>query len=76
MTKQLEELRSLKDKEIADRDQKLNRLKMQMADALKGNSWYACGEKRAHTQLPHAHMPACLAQNIKYIAGNTFEYCL
>ncbi|XP_070204497.1 filamin A-interacting protein 1-like isoform X2 [Littorina saxatilis] len=38
-TRQLNELREAKDKEIADRDQKLNRLKMQMADALKGNSW-------------------------------------
>ncbi|XP_033748499.1 ERC protein 2-like [Pecten maximus] len=28
-----------KDKEIKLRDEKLNRLKMQMADALKGNSW-------------------------------------
>lgn len=28
-----------KDKEIKVRDEKLGRLKMQMADALKGNSW-------------------------------------
>lgn len=39
LTRQLTEMAALKDKEIADRDQKLNRLKMQMADALKGNSW-------------------------------------
>ncbi len=28
-----------KEEEIALRDEKLNRLKTQMADALKGNSW-------------------------------------
>ncbi|XP_076434917.1 uncharacterized protein LOC143274847 [Babylonia areolata] len=39
LTRQMTELAQAKDKEIADRDQKLNRLKMQMADALKGNSW-------------------------------------
>lgn len=39
LTRQMTEMAAQKDKEIADRDQKLNRLKMQMADALKGNSW-------------------------------------
>nr|KAG5687756.1 hypothetical protein BaRGS_014845 [Batillaria attramentaria] len=39
LTRQMTEMATLKDKEIADKDQKLNRLKMQMADALKGNSW-------------------------------------
>ncbi|OWF44314.1 kinectin-like [Mizuhopecten yessoensis] len=43
LKKELEEKHSLeiaeKDKEIKIRDEKLNRLKMQMADALKGNSW-------------------------------------
>ncbi|XP_069135458.1 intraflagellar transport protein 74 homolog [Argopecten irradians] len=43
LKKEMEEKHSLeiaeKDKEIKLRDEKLNRLKMQMADALKGNSW-------------------------------------
>ncbi|KAL8561090.1 hypothetical protein ACOMHN_031034 [Nucella lapillus] len=39
LTLQMTEMAAAKDKEIADRDQKLNRLKMQMADTLKGNSW-------------------------------------
>ena len=29
-----------KDREISVRDEKLSRLKHQMADALKGNSWF------------------------------------
>ncbi|KAL3857945.1 hypothetical protein ACJMK2_012570 [Sinanodonta woodiana] len=37
--KKLAEMTAGKDKEIADKEQKLNRLKQQMADALKGNSW-------------------------------------
>lgn len=37
--KKLAETIELKDKEIADRDSKLNRLKQQMAESLKGNSW-------------------------------------
>ena len=39
MDEKLKELTELKDKEVALRDEKLNRLKKQMADALKGNSW-------------------------------------
>lgn len=39
MDEKLKELTDLKDKEVALRDEKLNRLKKQMADALKGNSW-------------------------------------
>lgn len=35
------EVTTSKDKEIKIRDEKLTRLKNQMADALKGNSWYA-----------------------------------
>ncbi len=38
--KKLEETVAEKDKEIAERDVKLNRLKQQMAESLKGNSWY------------------------------------
>ena len=37
--KKLAETIEEKDKEIADRDAKLNRLKQQMAESLKGNSW-------------------------------------
>ncbi|KAK3594779.1 hypothetical protein CHS0354_030721 [Potamilus streckersoni] len=37
--RKLAEMTAVKDKEIADKEQKLNRLKQQMADALKGNSW-------------------------------------
>jgi hypothetical protein len=39
MDEKLKELTDLKDKEVSLRDEKLNRLKKQMADALKGNSW-------------------------------------
>ena len=39
MDEKLKELADLKDKEVSLRDEKLNRLKKQMADALKGNSW-------------------------------------
>lgn len=38
--RKLAELNEQKDKEIAERDAKLSRLKQQMADSLKGNSWY------------------------------------
>ena len=37
--RKLAEMTELKDKEIAERDAKLSRLKQQMADSLKGNSW-------------------------------------
>jgi hypothetical protein len=40
MTSQLTELTNTKNQEIAERDEKLSRLKMQMAEALKGNSWF------------------------------------
>lgn len=36
---ELVELKSLKEKELKSRDEKLERMKQQMADALKGNSW-------------------------------------
>ena len=39
MDEKLKDITDLKDKELALRDEKLNRLKKQMADALKGNSW-------------------------------------
>ncbi|XP_067672021.1 kinesin-like protein KIF3A [Haliotis asinina] len=39
LEKKYAEMLSEKDKEISIRDVKLNRLKQQMADALKGNSW-------------------------------------
>ncbi len=35
----LHDLREEKDKEIAERDDKINKMKKQMADVLKGNSW-------------------------------------
>ena len=37
--KKLADVVEQKDKELAERDAKLNRLKQQMADSLKGNSW-------------------------------------
>jgi hypothetical protein len=40
MEEKLVRLREEKDREIVIRDEKLNKLKKQMADALKGNSWY------------------------------------
>ena len=39
LEKQLADTVASKDAEIADKDLKLSRLKAQMADALKGNSW-------------------------------------
>ncbi|GFO15082.1 grip and coiled-coil domain-containing protein 2-like [Plakobranchus ocellatus] len=39
LEKRLSDITAEKDAQIADRDQKLSRLKSQMADALKGNSW-------------------------------------
>ncbi|KAK3721625.1 hypothetical protein RRG08_044706 [Elysia crispata] len=39
LEKRLADTTAEKDAQIADRDQKLSRLKSQMADALKGNSW-------------------------------------
>ena len=39
MNTRLLDLANEKDKEIKTRDEKLNKLKKQMADALKGNSW-------------------------------------
>ena len=43
MEDRLEKLGKEKDHEIALRDEKLTKLKKQMADALKGNSWYVPG---------------------------------
>ena len=37
--KKMSELTVEKDREISTRDEKLDRLKKQMADALSGNSW-------------------------------------
>ena len=39
MEKRVLEVEKAKDAEIATRDEKLKRLKNQMADALRGNSW-------------------------------------
>lgn len=39
MEERITEITKQKDKEIAVKDEKLNRLKQQMAEALKGNSW-------------------------------------
>ena len=40
MNSRLIDLTNSKNQEIAVRDEKLGRLKKQMAEALKGNSWY------------------------------------
>ena len=41
MLENLSVLRKEKDAEIEDKDVRLQRMKKQMAETLKGNSWYA-----------------------------------
>ena len=50
-----------KDKEIKMKDDKLSRLKLQMADALKGNSWY---EQYIFIVTVHMHTIVLLDQLI------------